>query len=61
MPFRGTLDLYNQPDYEKDNKAVIPIAAYNGDAYAVMAITSNRYLNVNSDNLTYTCIVAYLY
>lgn len=63
MPFKTStgLDLTTQSDYPKNCKLIIPLCAYNGDRFGVMAITSNRYLNVNGDNLTYTCVVAYLY
>ena len=63
MPFKTKtgLDLVAQSDYPKDCKLIVPLCAYNGDKFAVIGLTSNRYLNLNGDNLTYTCVVAYLY
>lgn len=63
MPFktRTGLDLMAQLDYPKNCKLIVPLCAYNGDKFAIMGLTSNRYLNLNGDNLTYTCTVAYLY
>lgn len=62
MPFKTQtgLDLTTQADYPKDCKLIVPLCAYNGDKFAVIGLTSNRYLNLNGDNLTYTCVVAYL-
>ncbi|WP_207706040.1 hypothetical protein, partial [Clostridium sp. HBUAS56010] len=62
MPYRSDgVDLTAKSDYPAGTKLIIPIAAYSGTKYGIMAITSNRYLNLNGDNLTYTCAVAYLY
>lgn len=63
MPFKTQtgLDLIAQADYPKGCKLIVPLCAYNGDKFAVIGLTSNRYLNLNGDNLTYTCVVAYLY
>lgn len=63
MPFKTStgLDLTTQSDYPKNCKLVIPLCAYNGDKFAIIGLTSNRYLNLNGDNLQYTCLVAYVY
>lgn len=62
MPYRSDgVDLTAKSDYPAKTKLIIPLAAYNGNKFAIPAITSNRYLNLNGDNLTYTCVVAYLY
>lgn len=62
MPFRSDgVDLTAKADYPAKTRLIIPLAAYNGQKYAIPALTSNRYLNLNGDNLTYTCVVAYLY
>lgn len=62
MPYRSDgVDLTAKSDYPAKTKLIIPLAAYNGNKFAIPAITSNRYLNLNGDNLPYTCAVAYLY
>ena len=62
MPYRSEgVDLTAKSDYPAKTKLIIPLAAYNVNKYAIPSITSNRYLNLNGDNLTYTCVVAYLY
>ena len=63
MPYKTLtgLDLTMQSDYPENCKLIIPLCAYNGDKFAVVGLTSNRYLNLNGDNLQYTCLVAYVY
>ena len=63
MPYKTAtgLDLIKQSDYPENCKLIIPLCAYNGDKFAIIGLTSNRYLNLNGDNLQYTCLVAYLY
>lgn len=62
MPYRSDgVDLTTKSDYPAGTKLIVPLSAYNGTKYGITAITSNRYLNLNGDNLTYTCAIAYLY
>ena len=62
MPYRSEgINLAQKEDYPSGTILIIPIAAYNENKFAVMAITSNTFLNLNGDNLTYECVVAYLY
>lgn len=62
MPYRSDgVDLTAKSDYPVGTKLIIPLSAYNGTKFGIPAVTSNRYLNLNGDNLAYTCAVAYLY
>ena len=62
LPYRSDgIDLSKKADYPTGTVLIVPLAAYYLQKHAVMAITSNTWLNISGDNLTYTCAVAYFY
>lgn len=62
LPYRSDgIDLSKKADYPTGTVLIVPLAAYYLQKHAVMAITSNTWLNVSGDNLTYNCSVAYFY